>query len=86
MSYGFFMLKRKFTIHLDAIIVISLLFLCSTALNILLIKESSSLGDKIFGQELKLLENEMNLDSQKRYIEKLRKQINEKSESTIIGN
>lgn len=80
------MLKRKFTIHLDAILVITVLFVCSIGLNVFLLQEASSLGDKNFGQELKLLENEMNLDSQKRYIDKLKKQISEQEEKSNEGN
>ena len=80
------MFKRKFTIHLDAILVITLLFIGSIGLNLFLLQQNKALDDSVFGQKLKLLENEMNLDSQKRYIEKLQNQINEKSESTFIGN
>ena len=80
------MLKRKFTIHLDAILVITVLFVCSIGLNVFLLQQASSLGDENFGQQMKLIENDMNLNSQKHYIDKLKKQISEQEEKSNEGN
>jgi len=73
-------LKRKFTLHLDALIVISLLFTSSIAFNIYQMAELREASNKNFANELKLVENDLNLSSQKAYIEKLKKQLDEQSE------
>lgn len=76
------MLKRKFTIHMDALIVLVILFVGCVALTIFQLQQSRSLSDDLFRLELQQVENEMNLSSQKAYIEKLRKEIDTlKSES-----
>lgn len=72
-------LKRRFTIHLDAVVVIAVLFISSLGFNYFQSKQVQELGWQVFRQDLKLLENDMNLSSQKHYIEKLESKCEENS-------
>jgi hypothetical protein len=69
--------KKKFTVHLDAILMISVLFIASLSLNVFLytqFKELSRDNQKLQWQELA---DSLNLSSQESYIKKLEKQLSE---------
>ena len=69
--------KRTFTIHLDAVLVLAILFIGSLAFNYYQQKQVEELGWKVFSHEMKLLENDLNLSSQKHFIEKLQRECGE---------
>lgn len=65
-------LKRKFTVHLDALIVISLLFICSIGFNFVQLQQVKGLSRDVVNLEGKVLVHELNLSSQKAYINQLK--------------
>ena len=70
-------MKKKFTVHLDAILVIMILFVVLVGLNVFQqsqLEELSKENKKLQWQELA---NSLNLSSQETYIKKLEKQLNE---------
>lgn len=66
--------KRTFKIHLDALIVVVILFLASLGFNYYQQQKVEELGWKVFSNELKMLENDLNLSSQKSAIERLQRE------------
>ncbi|WP_028863493.1 hypothetical protein [Psychromonas aquimarina] len=77
-------MKKKFSIHLDAVLVIVILFCGLISLTIF---QQSQINDlTVENQKLqwKGVENSFNLDSQKNYIEKLERQINNADTEQIV--
>jgi len=66
-------LKRKFTLHLDALIVIGFLFICSIGFNFVQLQQVKSLSQDVIRLESKVLVHELNLSSQQQYIDKLKR-------------
>lgn len=66
-------LKRKFVLHLDALLVIGLLFICSLGFNFVQLQQVKSLSQSHSRLESKVLVHELNLSSQQAYIEQLKK-------------
>ena len=66
-------LKRKFVLHLDALLVIGFLFICSLGFNFVQLQQVKSLSQGYSSLESKVLVHELNLSSQQAYIEQLRK-------------
>ena len=54
---------KKYTLHLDALIVVFLLFLASVLANIYLIQVSSSTGKQLVDMRIELLLSQFNLNS-----------------------
>ena len=71
-------MKKKFTLHLDAICVLALLFIVLIGLVVFQQFQISALTADNEALQWKGVENSFNLDSQQVYINKLKKQINEK--------
>ena len=71
-------MKKKFTVHLDAMLVICILFIASLALNTFLLSQFNQLSKENQKLQWKGVENSFNLSSQETYIEKLRQQLKEK--------
>lgn len=72
-------LKRKFTLHLDALIVIGFLFICSIGFNFVQLQQVKSLSQDVIRLESKVLVHELNLSSQQQYIDKLKRQYEAES-------
>jgi hypothetical protein len=68
-------MKKKFTIHLDAILVIAILFCSLITLTIFQHSQIDELTQNNQALEWKALENNFNIDTQKNHIEKLELQI-----------
>jgi len=66
-------LKRKFVLHLDALLVIGFLFICSLGFNFVQLQQVQSLSQGYSSLESKVLVHELNLSSQQAYIEQLKK-------------
>lgn len=72
-------LKRKFTLHLDALIVIGFLFICSIGFNFVQLQQVKSLSQDVIRLESKVLVHELNLSSQQQYIDKLKRKYEAES-------
>lgn len=66
--------KRKFELHLDALLVISLLFFSSIGFNFFQLQQVKKLSQEASVLESKILVHELNLSAQQSYINKLRSQ------------
>jgi hypothetical protein len=66
---------KKFTLHLDAAIVIALLFLLTLGLNLYQYREYKALKDENYRLQLQGLEDSLNLDSMRSHIERLNGRI-----------
>ncbi|WP_432697100.1 hypothetical protein ACQUQP_01735 [Marinobacterium sp. YM272] len=71
---------KKFTLNLDAAIVIALLVLASIGGNAYQYMEYKELKDENFRLQLQGLEDKMNLDSQENYIKRLNAKLEEQGE------
>ncbi len=69
--------KKTFTLHMDAILVLILLFITLLALTLFLQSQVTSLTTENKQLQWKSLENSLNLDSQASYIKKLQVQLEE---------
>jgi hypothetical protein len=69
--------KKKFTLHLDAILVLSLLFLLMIGLAFFLQSQVSSLTQENQKLQWQSVEDSFNLSSQKGYIKKLEAKLAE---------
>ncbi len=70
-------MKKKFTVHLDAVLVIIILFVASVGLNVFQqsqLEELSLDNEKLQWQDLA---NSLNMGSKDTYIKKLEKQLHE---------
>ncbi|WP_417360377.1 hypothetical protein [Gallaecimonas pentaromativorans] len=65
------MLKRKFTLHLDALMVIALLFIASVAFNLIQLHQVRSLTQENLDLQMQALVDKFNLESQKAALDKL---------------
>jgi hypothetical protein len=54
---------KKYTLHLDALVVIGLLFLASVLANIFLIKMNSDTGKQLIDVQSELILSQLNLSS-----------------------
>ncbi|WP_207062951.1 hypothetical protein [Motiliproteus sp. SC1-56] len=63
-------MKKKFTLHLDAILVIALLFAVSLGLNAYQYYQYKSLLNENYRLQLQGLEDNLNLDSLRRALER----------------
>lgn len=70
-------MKRKFSLHLDAIIVLSLLFMLMLGLSVFLQSQVSTLTKENKKLQWQSLEDSFNLSSQQQYIKKLEAQLAE---------
>ena len=70
-------MKKKFTLHLDAILVLSLLFLLMIGLAFFLQSQVSSLTQENQKLQWQSVEDSFNLSSQKGYIKKLEAKLAE---------
>jgi len=70
-------MKKKFTLHLDAILVIALLFLFSIGLSIFLYTQVDVLTAENKQLKWQGVEDSFNLSSQKTYIKKLETQLSQ---------
>ncbi|WP_341503713.1 hypothetical protein [Gallaecimonas sp. GXIMD4217] len=68
------MLNKKFTIHLDAIIVITLLFLASIAFNAFQHQQISQITAENLELQMQAQVDKMNLESQQVVIDRLSKE------------
>ncbi len=68
-------LKKKFSIHLDAVLVIVILFCSLIVLTVFQQSQINELSEENQKLQWKGLENSLNLDSQENYIKKLKQQI-----------
>ncbi len=71
-------MKKKFTLHLDALIVIIVLFISSVGLALFLQRQVTELTKENQQLQWKGVADELNLSSQKNYIMKLEKQLEDK--------
>lgn len=69
-------MKKKFTLHLDALVLITILFVALIGLNVFQQDQINELTKENKGLQLKGLENSFNLSEQGSYIKKLEKQLN----------
>lgn len=65
------MLKRQFTLHLDAMVVIALLFIASVAFNLIQLHQVRSLTQENLDLQMQVLVDKFNLESQKAALDKL---------------
>lgn len=72
-------MKRKFSLHLDAIIVLSLLFMMMLGLSYFLQSQVSALTKENEKLQWQSVEDSFNLSSQQQYIKKLEAQLMEKN-------
>lgn len=70
-------MKKKYELHLDAAIVLLLLFLFSLGMNYMQYRNYKTVSDENYRLQLKGLENSLNLKSQQTFIEKLKKQLDD---------
>ncbi len=56
-------MAKKYTLHLDALVIICLLFLASILANIYLIKINSNTGKQLIDAQSELLLSQLNLSS-----------------------
>ncbi|MCP4597630.1 hypothetical protein [Neptuniibacter sp.] len=79
-------LKKKITLHLDAVIVIVLLFFLSFAGSAYLLMDLAKLNKQMEKMQIQMLVDDMNLSSQKVYIKKIQNEcgieLPENEEST----
>ena len=68
------MLKKQFRLHLDALIVIALLFVVSIGLNAIQYFNYKALLNENFGLQMQGLTDQLNLDSQQNYIDRLKQE------------
>lgn len=68
-------MKKKFTLHLDAILVISLLFVALVGLVLFQQSEIKALSLENKDLQWQALENSLNLDSQASYIKELQAKL-----------
>lgn len=66
---------KKYTLHLDALIIICLLFLASVFANIYLIKINSNTGKELINLKSKLLLSQLNLSSRDKELAVCKKQL-----------
>ena len=71
-------MKKKFTLHLDAILVIAILFVALIGLNIFLSSQVNELTQENKKLQWQGVEDSFNLSSQETYIKKLQKQLKQK--------
>jgi len=74
---GIWLMKKRFVLHLDAVIVIGLLFLVSIGLSAFLYTQVDALTKENQKLQWQGVEDSFNLSSQKTYITKLKKQLNQ---------
>ncbi len=67
-------MKKQFTIHLDALLVIALLFLVSVGFNILQAKQVSELGKQTIDQQFEILQKVAQIAHQQQQLQALEKQ------------
>jgi len=67
--------KRKFTIHFDAILVIAILFVVSIGLNAFLYSQIDELTQENEKLQWQGVADSFNLSSQETYIKKLKQQL-----------
>lgn len=67
-------LKKKITLHLDAVIVMALLFLLSCAGSVYLLMDLTKLNKQMEKMQMQMLVDDLNLSSQKVYIKKIQKE------------
>ena len=70
-------MKKKFTVHLDSILVVIFLFIASLGLNAFLLSQFNELSKENEKLQWKGVENSFNLSSQETYIKKIEKKLNE---------
>ena len=68
-------MKRKFTIHFDAILVIAILFVVSIGLNAFLYSQIDELTQENEKLQWQGVADSFNLSSQETYIKKLKQQL-----------
>lgn len=71
---------KKFTLNLDAAVVILLLFLTAFGLNLYQYSKYKALADENFRLQLQGVEDRLNLDSLTYTVERLNKQLKAQSE------
>ena len=69
-------MKKKFTIHLDALLVVLILFFSSLALNYFQQSQVTALTEENSQLQWKGIEDSMNLSSQEKYIKTLKAKLN----------
>jgi hypothetical protein len=73
---------KSYKIHLDALVVVVILFVISIGGNLFLLKEYNAAADENVRNALTIMVNEMNLDSKDHYIKKLQNDCDIGSEGT----
>jgi hypothetical protein len=66
---------KKYTLHLDALIIICLLFLASVFANIYLIKLNSNTGKELINAKSRLLMSQLNLSSRNKELAECKKKL-----------
>lgn len=64
-------MKKKFTIHLDALLVITILFITAIGVNILQAKQVSQLGSQAVDLRFELLQKQAMIEYQQQKINEL---------------
>lgn len=64
-------MKKKFTIHLDALLVITILFITAVGVNILQAKQVSQLGSQAIDLQFELLQKQAMIEYQQQKIDEL---------------
>ena len=71
---------KKYTLHLDALIIICLLFLASVFANIYLIKLNSNTGKELINVKSELLLSKMNLSSRNKELAACKQKLDSKAQ------